>query len=131
MRIAALALTFTLAASTAAVPAHAQKGQEGVDAMIGAIQSGCGAMNAQFRKTPGMGTALSARPESALCECVEKRIADMPLIRDLRSYSDEKLETLIEEADFRDYLVSKLSVTMFTCLTEELDAGAEKIKPAM
>ena len=131
MRTIALAITLALAASTAAGPAHAQKGQEGVDAMIGAIQSGCGAMNAQFRSTPGMGTAMSARPESALCECVEKRIGEMPLIRDLRTYSDEKLETLIEQPNFRDYLVSKLSVTMFSCVSEELDAGAEAIKPAM
>jgi hypothetical protein len=132
MRIAVpLALTAFFLAASMASPARAAEGQEGIKMMLDTITAGCQGMNTQFRQTPGLGSALSARPESALCDCVEKRLNAMPLIEELRKFDDAKLETLIEGETFKDYLVAKLSATMFTCVTDELDAGADAIKPKM
>lgn len=132
MRIAApFALSTLLVAASMASPARAAEGQEGINLMLDTITTGCTAMNTQFRQTAGLGGALSARPENALCDCVEKRLAAMPLIAELRKFDDAKLETLIEGETFKDYLVAKLSATMFTCVTDELDAGADAIKPKM
>ena len=131
MRIAAsLALT-TLVAASMSSPARAAEGQEDVDLLMDTITTGCNGMNTQFRQTPGLGSALSARPEHALCECVEQRLNAMPLIGELRKLDDAKLESMIEGQAFKDYLVAKLSATMFTCVTDELDAGADAIKPKM
>lgn len=133
MRIAtSLALTTLLVAASMASPARAGEGQEGINLMLDAINTGCTGMNSQFRQTPGLGSALSMRPESALCDCVEKRLNAMPLVADLRKLDDAKLESLISEGQtFKDYLVAKLSATMFTCVTDELNAGADAIKPEM
>lgn len=132
MRIAAsLALTTLLVAASMSSPARAAEGQEGVDLLMDTITTGCIGMNTQFRQTPGLGSALSARPEHALCECVEQRLNAMPLIGELRKLEDAKLESLVEGQAFKDYLVAKLSATMFTCVTDELDAGADAIKPKM
>jgi hypothetical protein len=129
--VACLALTTLLVATSMASPARAAEGQEGVDLLMDTITTGCNGMNTQFRQTPGLGSALSARPEHALCECVEQRLNAMPLIGELRKLDDAKLESLIEGPAFKDYLVAKLSATMFTCVTDELDAGADAIKPKM
>lgn len=132
MRIpASLALISLLFAASMASPARAGEGQEGINLMLDAINTGCTGMNTQFRQTPGLGSALSMRPESALCDCVEKRLSAMPLVADLRKLDDAKLESLIEGQTFKDYLVAKLSATMFTCVTDELNAGADAIKPEM
>lgn len=133
MRIATpLALTTLLFAASMAAPARAGEGQEGIDLMLSTITNGCTGMNTQFRQTPGLGGALASRPENALCDCVEKRLSAMPLIADLRKLDDAKLESLISEGQtFKDYLVAKLSATMFTCVTDELNAGADAIKPEM
>ena len=129
MRIAAsLALTTLLVAAS---PARAGEGQEGIDMMLDTINTGCTGMNTQFRQMQGMGAALASRPENALCDCVEKRLSAMPLVADLRKLDDAKLESLIEGQTFKDYLVAKLSATLFTCVTDELNAGADAIKPEM
>jgi hypothetical protein len=132
MRIAATFAVSTLFfAASIASPARAAEGQAGINMMLDTITTGCKGMNTQFRQTPGLGSALSVRPENALCDCVEKRLNAMPLIEELRKFDDAKLETLIEGETFKDYLVAKLSATMFTCVTDELDAGADAIKPKM
>lgn len=132
MRIAAsLALTTLFVAASMASPARAAENPKGVDLLMDTITTGCVGMNTQFRRTPGLGSALSARPEQALCECVEQRLNAMPLIEDLRKLEHAKLESMVEVPAFKDYLVAKLSAAMFTCVTDELDAGADAIKPKM
>ena len=132
MRIATtLALISLIVLASAASPARASEAQKGVELMMGTIASGCRGMDAEFRRTPGMGAAMSARPEGAFCECVEKRLEAMPLVAELRGMDDAKLEALIEQSTFKDYLVTKLSATLFTCVTDELNAGADAIKPEM
>lgn len=129
--VASLALTTLLAAASAASPARAGEAQKGVDLLMDTIAGGCSGMDAEFRRTPGMSTAMSKRPEGAFCECVEKRLEAMPLVAELRGLDDAELGALIEQSTFKDYLVAKFSATLFTCVTDELDAGADAIKPAM
>jgi hypothetical protein len=139
MRIAAAIVVTTLLASTAvASPTSTfqradkdQKAQKGVDTMLQTISSGCGSMSEQMRKTPGVGGALSARPEKALCECVDQRLRAAPVVVELRSFDAAKLEALLVDPAFNDYLMGKLSATLFTCVTDELNIGADAIKPAM
>ncbi len=132
MRIAAsLALSTLVAAASMASPVRAGEGQKGIDLMMESITRGCSGMDAQFRQTPGMGTAMSARPEGALCDCVEKRLNATPVVAQLRDLDDAQLESLVKQPTFEDYLVSKLSATLFTCVTDELNAGADAIKPEM
>lgn len=132
MRIAKpLILTTLLVVASMASPARAGEGQTGIDLMMDSITSGCSGMDAQFRQTPGMGTAMSARPEGALCDCVEKRLNAAPLVVQLRKLDDAQLESLVKQPNFEDYLVAKLSATLFTCVTDELNAGADAIKPEM
>jgi hypothetical protein len=139
MRIAAaLAITTLFAATAMASPTpmfqkdeKGQTAQEGVDTILQTISSGCGDMSEQMRKTPGIGGSLSARPEKALCECVDQRLRAAPVFVELRSFDAAKLEALVVDPAFKDYLVGKLTATMFTCVTDELNIGADAIKPAM
>ena len=116
-------------AAATASPVRASESKDDIDAMLQVISSECAGMSEQFRKTPGMGSALSARPEKALCDCVGERMNGMPLIAELRGLDDAKLESLVLDPVFKEYLIAKLSARMFTCVTDELDAGADAIRP--
>lgn len=116
-------------AAATASPVRASESKDDIDAMLQVISSECAGMSEQFRKTPGMGSALSARPEKALCDCVGERMNGMPLIAELRGLDDAKLESLVLDPAFKEYLIAKLSARMFTCVTDELDAGADAIRP--
>jgi hypothetical protein len=136
--VAALALTALLASTAMASPTGSfqshekgKKAQDGIDTMLQAISSECGSMSEQMRKTPGVGAALSARPEKALCECVDERLSVAPVVFELRNLDPAKREALTKNPAFEDYVIGKLSATMFTCVTDELDTGADAIKPAM
>ena len=136
--VAALALTMLFAAPAMAAPTSAfqkgvkeQKTEDGIDMMLQTISSECSGMSAQMRKTPGLGAALSARPEKSLCACVDQRMRAAPVVVELRTFDAAKLEALIKDPSFTDYLIGKLSATMFTCVTDELDTGADAIRPAM
>ena len=124
-----ISLIALLAGAATAAPARASESKDDIDAMLQVISSECAGMSEQFRKTPGMGSALSARPEKALCDCVGERMNGMPLIAELRGLDDAKLESLVLDPVFKEYLIAKLSAKMFTCVTDELDAGADAIRP--
>lgn len=126
--LAVLPLLFGIAMPSTA---GASEAREGVAMMLDAINSQCGSMSAQLRNAPGLGATLSSRPENLLCDCVEKRIEAMPLVREIQGFDDAKINALIEKQAFKDYLVAKLSATMFTCVTDELNAGADTIRPEM
>ncbi|MBL8263894.1 MAG: hypothetical protein JNM58_15860 [Xanthomonadaceae bacterium] len=130
-KITALVPLSLLIAISMPSTAGASEAREGVVMMLDAINSQCGSMSAQFRKTPGLGSALSSRPENLLCDCVEKRLEAMPLVAEIQGFDDAKINMLMDQPAFKDYLVAKLSATMFTCVTDELNAGAEAIRPEM